>query len=117
MATRLNTPATAPYAPAWRDFRRRQLLMLAVYASFFPGKWLLSAATPRLHQHAADAFVLAGTLWIVAFVLSSSWAATWRCPRCHATFMRGTWFTNPCTRHCLSCGLPRGASGDTDPWV
>jgi hypothetical protein len=109
----LTTLNEAPYAAAWRDLRRRQWLMWGVYLGFFPGEWLLSAVGAKLpHHRAPGVFVIAGIVWMVAFVASGYWAAAWRCPRCHEVFTRATWYRNPCTRKCLSCGLPRGAPND-----
>jgi hypothetical protein len=110
----MTTATEAPYAAAWRDLRRRRWLMWGVYLGFFPGKWLLAAVNAKLlHRHTPDVFALAGTVWLLAFVISSFWVAEWPCPRCHNAFAKATWYRNPLTRYCLSCGLPRGAPDDS----
>jgi hypothetical protein len=110
--------AHAPYAAAWEDLRRRQWVMWGVYLAFFPGKWLIAAVYAKLpNYHSPQIFVIAGCAWIVAFVVSSYWAADWRCPRCHEVFIKGTWYRNPCARYCLSCGLRRGAPNGTEPGI
>jgi hypothetical protein len=90
--------------------------MWGVYLAFFPGKWLLSGVAARLpHHHTPEVFAIAGTVWMAAFVVSSFWVAEWPCPRCHNTFAKATWYRNPCTRYCLSCGLRRWAPDGADP--
>jgi hypothetical protein len=106
-----------PYAAAWRDLRRRQWLMWAVYLTFFPSSWLLSAIDAKLlhHHMSPNVVILAGTLWFIAFIASNFWISAWRCPRCHEEFTKATWYRNAMTRHCLSCGLPRWAPDDPGP--
>jgi hypothetical protein len=107
------TVIEAPYAAAWRDLRRRRRLMWGVYLGFFPGEWILSAVDAKLlHHRTPGVFIIAGIGWMVAFLASSFWADAWQCPRCHKNFTRATWYRNPWTRHCLSCGLPRWAPND-----
>jgi hypothetical protein len=109
----MTTVNEAPYAAAWRDLRRRRWTMWGVYLGFFPGRWLVSAVdAKRLHDHAPEIFPIAGTVWMVAFLVSGFWADAWRCPRCHEIFTRATWYRNPWTRQCLGCGLPRWAPND-----
>jgi hypothetical protein len=114
----LTTATDAPYAAAWKDLRCRQWVMWGVYLAFFPCKWLLATVYAKSpHYRSPQIFVIAGSAWIVAFVVTSYWAASWRCPRCNEIFTKGTWYRNAWTRCCLSCGLPRGAPNGTEPGI
>jgi predicted Zn-dependent protease len=70
------------YAAAWRDRRRRFLVLKATQLSFFALLVALLIVTRR-HPYVAPRPVLLGfAAWFIAYMVAGAWLNRFRCPRC-----------------------------------
>jgi predicted Zn-dependent protease len=70
------------YAAAWRDRRRRFLVVKAVQLSFFALLFALWVVTRR-HPYVAPRPVLFGfAVWFISYMVAGVWLNRFRCPRC-----------------------------------
>jgi hypothetical protein len=109
----MTLPTSPDYSAAWRDLRRRRIIFYAVWVGYVPAVFAIYyvALRPLLHVFMIkeDYLVLpVAGLWMVAFLVAGIRVQLFRCPRCHQWFF-AKWYSNPFTRKCLHCGLPRGA--------
>jgi hypothetical protein len=92
------------YPAAWRDYRRRDRLMLVYMPAAVPGAVLAGLLlSRRLGTEAA--FLVAWVVMGAGAVAVSYGLVGWRCPRCGQRF-HGTGYSNPFAKKCQSCGLP-----------
>jgi hypothetical protein len=97
-----NSSVEERYAAAWRSYRWRFRLVALV---FLGGPVILQVLAGLRVGDAECTGVALG--WLVAFVITGVRWRLWHCPRCQGHFF----LLNPFARRCLSCGLPKWASG------
>ena len=100
-------PKTAKYYSAWRDYRNRELWLLAgVAASPVEIATVILLLSSLLGEQLS--FGLGFGLAIAILLVVGNRFAFWRCPRCkkpfHADFGR---MVNPMSRSCVHCALPK----------
>ena len=102
------------YSAAWRDLRKRRLLVWALFLGFIPGVvalcFLVDAFLPGTigNKQGESVCMGIGALWMLAFFIAAMRASFFRCPRCHGTFLMTWYFANPLASRCLHCGLRSG---------
>jgi hypothetical protein len=95
------------YSDAWRDLRRRRLVLLLVWLAYIP----VELAALRISTLAGVKFNYIGpsiaVLWMVLLGIAGLRVATFPCPHCGEWFFAKWWFHNPFARKCVHCGLPK----------
>lgn len=104
---------SSDYSEAWKDYRARRFVFLAVSLSYLPSVVLISLLLSSLTGIKSDYFpvALAGA-WMLAFLVTSVRMNIFPCPRCGKRFFTTRWIHNPFARHCLHCTLPKWAMSD-----
>ena len=103
------------YTTAWRDLRKRRLILWGLFFGYIPDVFLLYLVVgmPLLaligEKEGGTIFIVIALLWMVSFMIAGIRYSYFRCPRCHATFFWTWWHRNPFSGRCLHCGLRRGA--------
>jgi hypothetical protein len=105
------------YSAAWRDYRRRRFISLALALSYLPGAMAIFLAVglplTALTGIHPDYFGFAiGVSWMIALVIAGIRLQTFSCPRCRKWFFATWWYRNPFARKCVHCGLPKWATSD-----
>ena len=108
--------AQGPYSESWQGYRRWYFGSLALFIGYLPTFALLVHLFPALIDHATVGvvlfFVYAGS-WMVA----STVARRWKCPRCGELFFGSTWVPQwpmAFVSTCRDCELPKYADRDPD---
>jgi hypothetical protein len=104
------------YKTKWRDYRKRGILFLMVFLTFFATVPLIGVPLEYLLKTEIPVYFVAIS-WMIAFVVTGWRLAYWKCPRCNNWFFaKGLlgFYCNPLARRCLHCGLPMWADQDTD---
>jgi hypothetical protein len=109
-----------PYTPKWRAHRLWTIAFWLGFLGFVPGvAWIHSLY--RARGGSGDIVLPVALGWMIAWAAISYVSTNFRCPRCGELFYRRfddrpwrqTYRWNPFVRHCMHCGLRKGApSGD-----
>ena len=105
------------YQPAWRQYKLRARLWLALFVLYVPvvvGAGWLSLK----YLHTPNPAFVPAVLWMAYTLYVGARINLWRCPRCGQCFA-GTWWYNKgiFAKQCVNCGLLKysGASGVPAP--
>jgi len=98
------------YQPAWRQYKLRARLWLALFVLYVPVVVGTALLTLKYLHTPNPAFVLA-VLWMGYTLYVGARINLWRCPRCGQCFA-GTWWYNKgiFAKQCVNCGLPKYSS-------
>jgi hypothetical protein len=105
---------SAPYASAWREYRRRRVAFLVAWLGVPMVGFFVSVVVDRAtksHALGEAVFLVAGAVAALLFFFTSVRFTFWRCPRCGKLFFKAYWWNNPFAQKCLHCGLPKYARG------
>jgi hypothetical protein len=107
----------ADYEAAWRDFRKRSIILWAAALGYVPGMAFISIAIvlplSALTGIKPDNIVLpVAVCWLATIVITGFYRSLFRCPRCGKEFFWGSWFVNSFARKCMHCGLRKWARAD-----
>ena len=93
------------YQQAWRQYKRRGRLWLALFVLYVPVVVGSALLTLKYWHTPNPAFVLA-ILWMSYTLYLGARINLWRCPRCGQCFA-GTWWYNKgiFAKQCVNCGL------------
>ena len=106
----------APYADAWKDYRRRRFVMWAMFLGYMPGVVILNRIDTQVLRNLVPPVSIAFA-WMVVFLGAVIWYGMWKCPRCHKHFMSAGLVGNAWARRCMNCRLPRWALSDPGPYA
>ncbi len=103
------------YQQAWRKYRRRARLWLALFVLYVPVVFGVGWLSLRYWHTPNPAFVLA-ILWMAYTLYVGARINLWRCPRCGQCFA-GTWWYNKgvFAKQCVNCGLPKYSADSSGP--
>ena len=109
-------PELTSYAPAWRAYRLWSRAFWLTFVGYLPAMSLADRFVRRSYGDVANTTTLVVALaWMLGFLVTGYQKGNLTCPRCGQMFFRSwddrpwrrTWRSNPFTRRCLHCGLPK----------
>lgn len=111
--TRGSQPAPdAPYAHAWRAYRRRNRLAWLLLIGYVPVLWLVALVAGTGEGRGDFIFGVTAIIWAAVWIVTSFRLGRFRCPRCKQDFFHKWPRQNGFARRCLHCGLRKWANGD-----
>jgi hypothetical protein len=105
-----------PYTAAWRSHRRWSIAFWLAFLCFVPAVAMVDRFF-RTHPGHGNPSILFAFAWMGAFAVTGYRQSNFACPRCGELFFRRfdarpwrqDWQYNPFARHCMHCGLRKGA--------
>jgi len=97
---------TNDYINQWKDFRKRNRIVIALFIGYIPGVLILGFPLMKLLNSETPAYIIVVT-WMVALVWAWIHLILFRCPRCGERFMMNRYFVVASGRKCPYCGLSK----------
>jgi len=88
---------------AWRDYRRRRNVLLALYIGMLPGVIIIDQLTSRWGR-SDTAFYLGVAVLFALFAVAHLRLALFPCPNCGRAFFFRWWGYNALVKYCVHCG-------------
>lgn len=104
-------PEGAPYAAAWRQYKRRRATFWLAYLGGFAALFLATSLYVNLTGRPANWLSPFGLLLLLLYAVTAIRLTRWKCPRCEQPFHLLGIYRNCFSRRCLHCGLPKWAPG------
>src|SRR5579859_3303483 len=98
------------YQQQWKQYRRRWIYFVAIFALFVPIVMGLTVLSSKLF-HTDAVFPYIAGIWTALWVFSGLRISAWPCPRCRKCFIGSWWFggalNSASVRRCAHCGLQK----------